>query len=1103
VTTLPGFGGQLVAESFAATIADAAADRLSPQRIQDWSSLHSTIARTLGPASSVRTILETAAMPLLSALGFAHVDRVEANGQALVGTAHAADGTAVIVVVSWNERLDGYWRCGVTESMRRCASWCLLFNGHELRVVDASRLYSRRFASFDLRAALLHPRTQVVLQRIAGSLALSAEASSAGSLHSLVVESDRLSAAVRRSLRDGVLCASADIVNALAAAARRGRLNPSPERTFEQALTIVYRILFLLFAEARSLVPMWHPLYRESYSIDALCEQSQQSGRAAGLWDALRATARLAHAGCRAGDLLVPPFNGRLFSPRRTPLAERRRLDDEAARRAVLSLSTRAASGGAGRERIQYRDLGVEQLGAVYETLLDYRPTWAKGERRRDRPLICLQSGSGARKSTGTFYTPQALADFLVRRTLGPLVRNASPDGILKLRVLDPAMGSGAFLVAACRYMASAYERALTASGDAAPGDIDEEDRAVFRRLVAERCLYGVDINPMAVQLARLSLWLVTLAAGRPLSFLDHRLLAGDSLLGAWLANLRAPSSPSRRKRSSTLPLFDETVPANAMKSVLPLRFSMETPNDTIEQVRAKERTLASLESDTSGLSRWKRVANLWSAAWFAEDGTTASAFAATAADLASLADALPARTTQSYVQAADAIAREHRFFHWELEFPEVFFEADGRRRVRPGFDAVVVNPPWDMLRADSSEADARASVRRTLDATLRFLRDGTACSTAIGGHVNRYQLFLERTIDLTRSAGRFGLVLPFGLAGDHGSAGLRQRLFDRCNVDAMVGLDNRKGIFPIHRSVKFLLISATNGSSTERLPCRLGVDRTSDLESLNNESSDRSNFPVVLSRTTLERLSGPSLAIPDVRTRTDLAICEKAAALFHPLGDDRGWGARFGRELNATDDRSLFRASGHGFPIIDGRHIEPFRIDVERSERTIASRDAYRVLGADRVGRRRLAYRDVASATNRLTLIAAMMPANCASTHTVFCLRSRFPLKDQWALCGLLNSLVVNYLARLRVTTHVTTEIVERLPVPVRDVAPAAFREIGAIARHLSRRNDAELYARLNARVARMYQLSVEELEHVLETFPLIPREDRTRVRDAFLARP
>src|SRR5262249_2282165 len=358
--------------------------------------------------------------------------------------------------------------------------------------------------------------------------------------------------------------------------------SPTSSRTLddalEQALTVVYRILFLLFAEARALVPLWHPIYRESYSVESLRDAAERSPHPVGLWDALRAIARLAHGGCRAGDLRVTAFNGRLFAPARTPLADRRDLDDDAAKRAVVALSTRPAPDRAGRERIAYHDLGVEQLGAVYETLLDYEP-------HVNERTVALQSGSGVRKQTGTFYTPQPIADYLVRRTLEPLVRDATPDRILRLRIVDPAMGSGAFLVAACRYLAGVYEVALVQAGGCHPSDIDEAERARFRRAIAERCLSGVDLNPMAVQLARLSLWLATLAADRPLSFLDHRLQIGDSLLGTWLARLRQP--PLRRRRHAPAPslaLFDDDAVSGALQEALPIRFSFEnTPNDTVE----------------------------------------------------------------------------------------------------------------------------------------------------------------------------------------------------------------------------------------------------------------------------------------------------------------------------------------------------------------------------------------------------------------------------------------------------------------------------------------------------------------------------------------
>ena len=174
-------------------------------------------------------------------------------------------------------------------------------------------------------------------------------------------------------------------------------------------------------------------------------------------------------------------------------------------------------------------------------------------------------------------------------------------------------MGSGAFLVAACRYLAAAYETALVRSGACYQSDIGAPERALIRRTVAERCLYGVDLNPMAVQLARLSLWLATLAGGRPLSFLDHRLRVGNSLLGAWLSALsRAPAKLSRSRPTSSRDglLFDVMKIQDALRAVLPVRFSLEsTPNDTVEQVRLKEHALAALNARGSSLQTWRRIA--------------------------------------------------------------------------------------------------------------------------------------------------------------------------------------------------------------------------------------------------------------------------------------------------------------------------------------------------------------------------------------------------------------------------------------------------------------------------------------------------------------
>src|SRR5262245_41190318 len=254
----------------------------------------------------------------------------------------------------------------------------------------------------------------------------------------------------------------------------------------------------------------------------------------------------------------------------------------------------------------------------------------------------------------------------------------------------------------------------------------------------------------MAVQLARLSLWLATLAADRPLSFLDHRLLTGDSLLGAWLINLKRPPYPPRRNNAErrSLPLFEDEVIRDALSSALPVRFALEsTPNDTLDQVRAKERALAAMTARDSSLSRWKRVADIWCAAWFGGAALPASAFGALTDATLTGSGALPPRTTERYLDAARTIADARRFFHWELEFPEVSFADQGQRLPNAGFDAVIGNPPWDMIRADAGSRDARLQARSDIAALLRFSRQSGIYGAQSGGHANRYQLFADRAI--------------------------------------------------------------------------------------------------------------------------------------------------------------------------------------------------------------------------------------------------------------------------------------------------------------------------------------------------------------------
>ena len=659
-------------------------------------------------------------------------------------------------------------------------------------------------------------------------------------------------------------------------------------------------------------MPTWHAVYSRSYTIEALRRQAETPGSQRGIWEALQAVSRLAHAGCHAGSLVVAPFNGRLFAPAHAPIAESGRLDDQLVADALMALTTLAVGGR--RERVSFGDLGVEQLGAVYESVLDYEPITAPG--------ITLVSRGEVRKSSGTFYTPRAITEYLVRHTLQPLVAHAGAQQILRLRVLDPAMGSGALLVAACRYLATAYEAAVVRERGCFASDITEADRAGFRRLVAQHCLYGVDANPMAVQVARLSMWLTTLARGRPLSFLDHRFVTGDSLVGATLDDIsrQPPGGNPSRRAPGLLPLFECDDATAVMKSVVPMRDRLAaTPDDTADAVRAKERLLADARAPSSAITALRRVADLWCACWF-WTGTDVpqpgpAEFGDLAAALRSGSASLPARIAAPRLDEARRIAAERRFLHWTLEFPEVFFDRDGAPLETPGFDAILGNPPWEMVRGDTGDEDARGARRSAAAQLTRFVRQSGVYKACADGHANHYQMFVERSVSLLKPGGRLGLVLPWGLASDHGSAALRRLLFERCATDTIVGFENSRGIFPIHRGVRFLLLSASAGGTTREVSCRLGERDPAVLDdaAAAPEAAAAGERGITLTPALLRRLSGPGLAIPYIRRRPELQLVERLVANWPALADERGWGARFGRELNRSEDSARFSAGGAG----------------------------------------------------------------------------------------------------------------------------------------------------------------------------------------------
>jgi hypothetical protein len=254
----------------------------------------------------------------------------------------------------------------------------------------------------------------------------------------------------------------------------------------------------------------------------------------------------------------------------------------------------------------------------------------------------------------------------------------------------------------------------------------------------------------------------------------------------------------------------------------------------------------------------------------------------------------------------------------------------------------------------------------------------------------------------------------------------------------------------------------------------------------------------VIVSTSFLKAHGGGGLAVPELTGIRDLEILARIVDAAPALGSRDGWHVHFGREMNATDDRRHFGASG--LPVLEGKLIEPFRVHVDRARQFIDAQVARKIVGTRcAFNRPRLGYREVAASTNRLTLIAAIVPADTVTTHTIFCLRERVEEQAQWFLCGMFNSFVANYLVRLRGGTHVTSEMMDglRIPKPARD--DRMVRTIASLARRLSANpTDMAAYTWLQAAAASLYGLSEDEFEHVLGTFPLVAVDVRKACAEA-----
>jgi len=1057
VSALPGVGGHLFPSQFLAERAPVVDSRRQASLARWWAD----VARVCGPATGARAVFDFVAMPLFARLGFRARDLAAAR-DGLTARLVTPRGQAVALQVlgwrGWAARPPAPWRDAIATARLHGADWCFVLAPPHLSLVPARGHASRRALDFTFPDALEGDAAGILLT-LAHAAAFDAPAGAGRTpgprttIDGWLGDAAGYHARLHGHLQAGVVEALHALTRVLG---RRGHVTTT---AFDESLTLVYRVLFLLFAESRALVPVHHPIYRETYTLTSLCEDAMRAG-SLGFWDALAAITTLSRTGGEVDSLRVFPFNGHLFSKRAAPSLEsdrrhtgptaRSRARDQALRQTLLALGTR--TGRTGRLPLHYGDFGVEQLGAVYERVLDLDPDTID----TTQPAPTARANhSAARKDTGTFYTPQSIADLTIRRTLGPLVDDSSADQILTLRIVDPAMGSGAFLVAALHFLAAAYERALVAEGRYAPLEINDHMRARFRRLIAQRCLFGVDNNPVAVQVARLSMWLATLAHGKPLGFLDHRLRVGNSLIGTTPDSIRRPIAANPRE----LPLFDgrDAQLQHSLRGLTtPLHSMACQPDESVDDVRRKEQEWSRLMAANGPASRWQTAMHLWCARWFWPQTSRSPAPAELAAAIESLLrgrDALGGGHVDRWRRLAMDGAAQHRFFHWPVEFADVFYDQSGQPRPDAGFDAVIGNPPWEMLRRDTHSR--RQGQER--DPLVRFIRESGLFPRCRRGHINLYQPFVDRALQLTSPRGRIGLVLPWGMAVDDGAAELRRAASETGSLDTIIGFDNCRGLFPIHRGVRFAIVvmrARPSEGADVVTRARFGVTTAEEADAIPEagEPEEADTLPLRITREVMLTLGGPTRRWLDLRQASDLDWLTHIRR-FPALGSPDGWHVSFSRELNASDDKPLFtkRTAGRtGHLVAEGKHIGPFTFDRRGPTMVIAHATLASRLPDRRYAHARLAYRDVSGVGNTNALVAALIPANVVTTHTLFCLRTDLPIDQQHFLCGLFNSAVFDRLVRLEMGSHVTTTLVENLPVPPWTDSPVQ-REIATLAKDLA----------------------------------------------------
>ncbi len=747
------------------------------------------------------------------------------------------------------------------------------------------------------------------------------------------------------------------------------------------ALTLLYRLLFILYAEDRGLLPVRNLRYND-YSLRKQRDEVKSRKDAKDVFSTqfCRYWSHLQDL-CQAIDqgdpsIGLPPYNGGLFNAAQTPLLAAVSLNDQVMADVLAALSFDHTTGG----YINYRDLSVEQLGSIYERLLENELVHQDG-------TIMVQPNVFARKKSGSYYTPDALVRLIIKETLAPLVEDRSAEEILALKICDPAMGSGHFLVSLVDYLSDRVIEAMAATpedeeaethgatglnGGTAPvaervaairttirenarrggWELEEsqlDDRHIVRRLVLKRCVYGVDKNPMAVELAKVSLWLHTFTAGAPLSFLDHHLRCGNSLFGCWVEQGIERAMAADGPVLLAEPLRKAREAAEAMKAI-------EELSDTeIEEASHSACLFAHLQEATAPLTAFLSLVHglQWldlrqRADQITRQNILVGVFG-NPIDLALNQGAAHPEAAPLLKQVWRLVAQE-RFFHWQVAFPGLWRNWDGTNS--GGFDAVIGNPPWEQVKLQQVEwfaarrpeiakaqraadrkrliqalkttgdplASAFAQAEQQANATARMARSCGDYPLLSRGDVNFYPLFVERAMALVKPQGMVGLLVPSGIASDKTAARFFRSVATEGRLRALYDFENKKVFFPeVHSRFKFCAFiasasaTAPPSATAEHQPTPAAVARCGFFL---HSTAELNNPDRCFSLTTEDfaRVNPNTGTAPIFRSRRDaeltIGIYQRVPVLVdRSTGEEKkAWPVKYVRMFDMTNDSHLFR---------------------------------------------------------------------------------------------------------------------------------------------------------------------------------------------------